>query len=151
MAECDDSGELMAYHDGELPPERRREFEMHLTACPACAAELERLRELSRLLDEVQAPAMPGHLAERLHGAVGLSRQRVIVKLCKAASLAAAALLLACAGWSHLRGEHYAPQAISPATWEMAAVTPDSDQAPSEAWETVALWTVSDLALENGR
>jgi hypothetical protein len=41
-------GTLLRLLDGELPPAERRAADAHLTACAACAAELEALRERAR-------------------------------------------------------------------------------------------------------
>jgi len=40
---------LMAYLEGELPPEQRRTFEEHLHACPPCREFLESYRDTIRL------------------------------------------------------------------------------------------------------
>ncbi len=48
---------LPAYHDGELPPGRRRQVEDHLQDCAACRAELKTLTGLSALLKADPAPA----------------------------------------------------------------------------------------------
>jgi len=41
---------LAAYHDGELPSNRRHQVENHLQDCPTCRAELAALQELSSFL-----------------------------------------------------------------------------------------------------
>lgn len=51
---------IPVYYDGELAEPARSLLERHLEVCPACAAELEALRSLSRLLQEA-----PLALAER--------------------------------------------------------------------------------------
>jgi anti-sigma factor RsiW len=51
--------ELSGYNDGELPPERRRWWEQHLGQCPACRAELARLRALSAALKREMPPREP--------------------------------------------------------------------------------------------
>jgi predicted anti-sigma-YlaC factor YlaD len=47
---------LSEYHDGELSPARRRQVEAHLGTCVECRAELQELRQLSALLQEVPMP-----------------------------------------------------------------------------------------------
>jgi anti-sigma factor RsiW len=47
---------LDEYYDDELSPARRRQVEAHLGGCPSCRAELEQMRRLSTLLDEVLLP-----------------------------------------------------------------------------------------------
>jgi predicted anti-sigma-YlaC factor YlaD len=44
---------LMAYLDGELEGEKKREFEKHLSACPECSSELEDFKRLKQITDEV--------------------------------------------------------------------------------------------------
>jgi predicted anti-sigma-YlaC factor YlaD len=70
---------LNEYYDGELSPARRRQVEAHLDACAACRSELEQMRQLSALLDEVALPDAFGSPA--LFGAqVGLRASRAEVK-----------------------------------------------------------------------
>jgi len=45
-----DPSELLAYMEGDLPSERRKELEEHLTLCEACSGELESLRKLDNML-----------------------------------------------------------------------------------------------------
>jgi predicted anti-sigma-YlaC factor YlaD len=52
---------LAAYHDGELHGARQRQVEKHLGSCPVCQAELEALRKLSSLLQEI--PSAEGQLS----------------------------------------------------------------------------------------
>jgi hypothetical protein len=42
---------LYEYHRGELPDQQRKEIESHLYACSQCNAELEAIRESTRILD----------------------------------------------------------------------------------------------------
>ena len=48
MNDCEEASRLTAYHDGELSPSDRAQFERHLSQCPRCAAELGRIRKLDR-------------------------------------------------------------------------------------------------------
>lgn len=150
MADCKQKEWLAPYHDGELPPERRRELEEHLAGCPHCARELERLQGLSGLLATAQAPAVPEGMVSRLHEALDGAREYGIIRLCRAVSLAAAALLIVCGSWL-LSG---APNGSAPAgplaNWELVAVALDAELAQAGAEEATALWVVSDLSRENG-
>lgn len=47
---------LNAYLDGELSAWRRERVEKHLADCPACRAELEALRHLSQVIQQVPLP-----------------------------------------------------------------------------------------------
>jgi len=70
---------LNEYYDGELSPARRRQVEAHLDACAACRSELEQMRQLSALLDEVPLP--DAFSSPALFGAqVGLRASRAEVK-----------------------------------------------------------------------
>lgn len=150
MGGCTYQSRLAAYHDGELPPERRREVQEHVAGCPACAAELERLRAVSRLLQSARAPAMPEDMAGRLHEALVPARERGIIRICRAVSLAAAALLVVCGAWLLTGRPDGAASAGPLAEWEVAAVTLDPELAQASAEEATALWLVSDLSRENG-
>ena len=57
---------LAAYHDGELPPNRRHQVENHLEDCSTCRAELEVLEELSSFL---KADSVPHHTPPELFAA----------------------------------------------------------------------------------
>ncbi len=87
------SGRLTALLDGELSLPQRRELELHLRACPRCAAELE-LARLARatLRDAATRLAAPDELRQRvetaLAGAARPARSRR--HLLHAAALAAA-------------------------------------------------------------
>lgn len=50
---------LSGYADGELPTDQQRWWEQHLTQCPACQAELGRLRTLSAALKRHLLPREP--------------------------------------------------------------------------------------------
>ncbi len=52
---------LNAYFDGELQGMRLRQVEEHLAECEACQSELESLRGLSAMLQEVPAPKFTSH------------------------------------------------------------------------------------------
>ena len=47
---CDQTQLLSPYLDGELPPAEADRVRAHVAACPACAAELDGLRAVSRLM-----------------------------------------------------------------------------------------------------
>jgi hypothetical protein len=68
--------EVMAYLDGELPPERAASVHAHLVDCRTCQSLADDLREVSDDLrvwqvdaapDSVRAPAAPGGRATRVH------------------------------------------------------------------------------------
>ena len=127
MASCDNERQLNAYHDGELPAAEAAELEQHLAGCETCAAELRKLRAMSRLLSSAhqQAQVQPEAM-ERWRRSVRPGRDRVILRMTEMLSAAAAAILLVCSTmlWQH---------------WN-AASRPVRQQA---AWETVAVRTTS--------
>ena len=64
---------LYLYLEGELPEDRRHEFERHLAVCPDCVNYVEQYRETMRLcmgaLSDAGAPAptdMPAGLVEAI-------------------------------------------------------------------------------------
>jgi anti-sigma factor RsiW len=150
MDSCDYESRLTAYYDGELPPDERAEVEEHLHRCAACSEELARLRELSRILGTAPVPAAPQGLADRLRRGLRPTRELEIIRICRVASMAAAALLAVCVVslWS---SEPTAPaQVQAPPAWELAAVTLDADLVEAEWDEAFAQWVVDDLSRENG-
>jgi anti-sigma factor RsiW len=55
---CEREPTVGAYHDGELTGAAREEFERHLATCAACAAELQRVRGVSRWLEPLRRPVL---------------------------------------------------------------------------------------------
>lgn len=51
------SSEWMSFLYGECPPERRREFDAHLAACPVCAGQVQTWRSSMNALDGWPLPA----------------------------------------------------------------------------------------------
>lgn len=71
--DCGDKDKLLAYLYGEAPPEECAAVEAHLAACPACAAELEALREVRTSLASWAPPDVA--LGFRLVRGAGLARE----------------------------------------------------------------------------
>jgi len=127
MSTCNYERQLSAYHDGELPPAAAAELESHLDGCPACQAELRRLRNMSSLLGEAVAAAyVPDGAMRRWQRSVRPARDRAILRTTQMFAAAAAALLLFCATalWQ---------------TWPVRAGRPDR----SAGWESAAVRTAS--------
>jgi anti-sigma factor RsiW len=127
MKTCEHSEKLAAYHDGELPEPERRAMERHLLECASCRRELAKLRELSRILCVVPVPEMSAGLPARLEAGLRRAGEREVIRICRVASMVQA-----------------------PPTWEVAAVTLDSELAQADWGETFARWVVEDLSRENG-
>jgi hypothetical protein len=67
MSGCEREVMVSPYHDGELTPDARGEFEAHLASCPACSAELHRVRGVSRWLEPLRQPALTPGKKEALY------------------------------------------------------------------------------------
>lgn len=123
-------------------------MEAHLAECPACAAELKSLRELSRILAESPLPEPPGRLMDELHATIRAARERVIVTLAERAIAVAAVVLIACAVWMW-RGEPRAPEGgLANVGWEIAVVA-SSESAATDNEQALAQWIAADLSVEN--
>jgi anti-sigma factor RsiW len=57
---------LHAYLDGELPAKLMCEMEEHFSACPSCRGQVERIRQMSELLDSLTVPPLPQEFAARV-------------------------------------------------------------------------------------
>ena len=57
---------LHAYLDGEVPAKLMREIEQHLSTCPACRSQAERIRQVHDMLEDLPIPRLPQEFASRL-------------------------------------------------------------------------------------
>jgi anti-sigma factor RsiW len=57
---------LHAHLDGEVPVRLMREIEEHLGACPSCRGQVERSRQVDRMLDSLTVPPLPQEFAARV-------------------------------------------------------------------------------------
>lgn len=74
---CADARELLpGYLDGALPESRQTHARLgqHLEACASCRAELERYRELSRIMSAARGAAPPAELGIAIRAAVSRAR-----------------------------------------------------------------------------
>jgi anti-sigma factor RsiW len=143
MQPCSYIPRISAYHDGELPADRRAEIELHLRGCDQCAAELTDLRRLSQLLGAQAVPSLSPAGAQRLHGQIDEMTSRSLIRFVEMLSGVAAALLIASSLWA-LRTTSVTAEPLPP--WQQAAVTlqPAASNQP-QAIRTVE-WMVSELA-----
>ena len=152
MTSCNHESRLHLLHDGEGAPDDISALEQHVRDCPACAAELRRLRALSGLLTGAGAPNMPADALARVRGAVvardarRLEALRVLRRLTAAAAvvlLGASALLL-----RHSSRPPTAHRTDGPVlVWERAAVARDPlAPGPGREQTQLAQWIVNDLA-----
>ena len=148
MSECERAQRLSAYHDGEVSEAERVSLEAHLEECPACAAELNRLRRLSDLLSAAPRPEMSAEALARLHRAADALVTADLGRMAKALMAVAASILIVSGVWLwQSRGRTQPTDPIPP--WETAAVTYQGVPA-SASDEQLARWIVQDLERKNG-
>jgi anti-sigma factor RsiW len=138
MSECEFTSLLQAYHDGQLSAGRRREAEEHVSSCAACAAELERLRDLSRTLATARPePIRPDELG-RLHDVITTYTveerdDRRILRLGVGLSAVAASILIISTAWLYDGPAGNASPAGPRTSTHQQMVT------TGESWENVAV------------
>ena len=142
---CERNRQLSANYDGELHPEESASLEAHLTDCPACRAELEHLRIISRLVARAGESDVPQGLTMRLHERIDAAGDVVVVRLAERLMAVAAVILLASGVWLWQAQETEA--SVSTQGWENTALaqslpTPQ-EQAPVDP---VVKLVVDDLS-----
>ncbi|HUU90746.1 MAG TPA: zf-HC2 domain-containing protein, partial [Phycisphaerae bacterium] len=148
MSECEHARRLSAYHDGEVSEAERVSLEAHLEACPACAAERNRLRRLSDLLSAAPRPEMSAEALARLHRTADDAAMADLGRMAKTLMAVAASILLVCAVW--LWQSHAAAEPTEPIpAWETAATASQGTLATASD-EQLARWIVQDLERKNG-
>jgi anti-sigma factor RsiW len=137
---------LGAYFDDELAPEARFRVEAHLRDCPACARQLEMLRDASRLLRDYPFQDITGRERMRLHEAVDAAIDRPIWRIGASLGLIAASILIVGLAWLNALVPGTAPVNSSPVAsapaaeqWEKVAMTLRTDWAPTQAEDQVQL------------
>jgi len=146
---CNHIKDVGPYHDGELSPEARRRVEAHLERCEICAAELEQLRGISRLIGNAVVPTLSGAARRRLYAPANRMPQRSMLKFARQLTAAAAAVLIICSGVAGIGFGTREASAEMPSSWELAAIKPDLESAESETQQFVN-WIVVDLSRVNG-
>ena len=147
MDACEWTRQIEAYHDGELDAAAAKGVEEHLLRCPACAAELERSKALSRLFADAAFPAPSPEFLDRLRRESPSARDKAAVALAERLAAVAAAILILCAAWAWNAPSTRRPAAVEPSSWEWTAVTLDDAQTAAEMPQ-FARWVAQDLALE---
>jgi anti-sigma factor RsiW len=144
MNECKQAERLGAYHDGELSGAARAEMEQHLGQCPACAAELKRLRRLSELFSAAAAPKLSPEALMRLHSRVDVIPMADLRRVAEVVGAIAASILLVCTIWL-VKGR---PAIDVIPVWETVAVA--RQEMPTAApEEELGQWMVQDLSGKN--
>ena len=150
MNECEYTPRLGAYYDGELSPESAAEVRRHVQDCPACAAELGRIKALSRLMSSVAEHQPSAELLRRLHRRVDLGSYLVVRRMAGVLAAAAAFVLMVCSVWLTTVPEASEPTEGIP-LWETAAAgLQGSDPSITSTEQQLAMWTLHDLAGNNG-
>jgi anti-sigma factor RsiW len=148
MNECEHLSRVGAYHDGELPDAWAAEMERHLADCPECAAELARLRALSRLVSSAAQPEMSPAAMAQLHRRIdqlsGMGLRRMAETL---AAIAATILVICSAAFFVLRepaqaGSQWDELTVSEPGIEVTAGSPD---------DQIASWMVQELSEKDKR
>ncbi len=147
MSTCEPSRRLSAYHDGEVDEAERAVLEAHLARCPACAAELARLRRLSRLVSTAGRPEAPPEVVARLRRAADEVTLVDAGRVAKAFLTAAAAILVGSGLWLWQSEAAEGPAEPIP-LWETVAAPQQTLVAGSD--EQLAEWIVQDLERTNG-
>ncbi len=162
MSECDRQLELGAYHDGQLPRERRPAFEAHLADCGACGAELRTLRALSQILSSRRRPVLPQDLRQRLYVAARDAAVPGVIRLVKVLTAAAAAVLIVATVRLMWMQPSPAPAraavVTAPDAWEQAALVADASVESQNSLAVadrndlrMASWIATDLSVNRGR
>ena len=145
MSPCDEQL-LGAYFDDELAPEARQAVEEHLRDCPACARQLEMLRDSSRLLRDYPFGDITDRERTRLHEVVDAAIDRPIWRVGASLGLIAASILIVGLAWLNAlspatRPENSSPVASAPTpeNWEKVAMTLRTDWAPTRAEDQVQM------------
>jgi anti-sigma factor RsiW len=149
VSECEHSGRLGAYHDGELDAATRSMLEQHLSECVDCAAELARIRHLSRLLGGIARLELSAEALQRLHEAADAASSGPIRRLAAVLTAAAAAILVVCGArlWSlSTRAASGDPMP----TWEVSMMQRPAESSGGNWEDQIAAWVVQDLSRENG-
>ncbi len=143
--DCEQARWLSAYHDGELPPQASADFERHLGQCSRCAAELARLRELTRLFGSAPAPELPQPALGRLHRSVDRWAFPGVVRMAEALAAVAAVVLIGC--MVSLARQGTAPRSADTAPpWSVEAAVQQADSASADPEELWAMWMAQDLS-----
>jgi anti-sigma factor RsiW len=57
---------LHAYLDGEVPAKLLRQIEEHLSTCPSCHGQVERIRQVRDMVEGLSVPPLPQEFAARI-------------------------------------------------------------------------------------
>ena len=124
MDSCENIQRIGAYHDGEMSAAEAEALEAHLSHCLACRKELDRLRAMSRWLSSAGGAEVSDAALARLRRSLQPGRDRAGLRMAKALTAAAAAVLIVCSALLWQRSQAAPASAGPPAPWERRAVMP---------------------------
>ena len=142
MASCPFNEQMSAFHDGEVDDGRRLEIQAHLRDCPFCAAELDRLEAVSRLLMSAPAARLSQIGLHRLHLRVDQAMEEGLLRFVRVFNAVAACVLVAGSAWLLMKTRDYRTVETTPAAPPWVDVASDS---PTGAYSTpAAAWYLAD-------
>lgn len=149
---CDQSDQVQAYYDGELPAERRAVVEAHLRQCEPCRVQLAQLRGLSGLLQSAPLRALPAGAMQRLDQAWEAVQERAVLRISSWLTAAAAAVLIGALIWIPMQNRHASELASSqrePDVWQTVAVMPAPEQREESGDQGIVLaqWMADELSV----
>ncbi|MEX0775569.1 MAG: zf-HC2 domain-containing protein [Phycisphaeraceae bacterium] len=144
--QCPELPRVHVYYDREMPLDQCGAFEVHLSACPACQAELAGLEPLGLRLRQGRRPVPPLDLAAQIKRRIVREPYRAMLRFAWGLTGAAAAIVVVCLvqlNWVDNSSAASGP----PAAWEILAVRSGPDAGASEEMD-LATWIAQDLAGE---
>lgn len=90
---------LSAYHDGELPQERRQLVEEHLRDCPSCSATLRAMQETSKMFASHPFEDLTADELDGLHESIRPAETGRIFRLAATLAVVAASVLIVSCAW----------------------------------------------------
>lgn len=148
MGDCEKAHLLGAYHDGELPPDACRELERHLAGCSQCAAELQRIGELTRMLSCLGQVRIPAETLGRLHRAADALPTVAVRRMAGVLSSVAAIVLTVCTAGLSIQDSSASPSAMP--FWETQVLSQQAEAADSGSSEELLVgWMAQDLAMRD--
>jgi len=145
MTPCPSSEQLSAFLDDEVSDSRRAEMQEHLRVCPMCAAELERMKSVSRVVSESPAPHLSQISLHRLHVRVDEAMDQGLLRFVRVFNVVAACVLIAGSSWLMVKThEARTVESTTPAAPPWVDVAEVSDT-PTGAYSTpAAAWYLAD-------
>jgi anti-sigma factor RsiW len=139
---CPGEQELSAYHDGELPQERRAIVAEHLPSCAPCREVIARWTAISQLFNEAPHQRLSGIARERVRRSAMRSADSGILRLAWTMSGLAASVMVVGSLWlTHLNDNLNADTALaSPPPWVGVAYARDTNQSQHEPATPAAEW-----------